>query len=130
VIDYERPVRVFKNWKHNCYTIMQDGVVRASARQVHLRDVQFLVRESGRRRMLQRKRKTVHAYAEGRLEAHVHPGQEAQLAGIRGRMAFYDPYRFDSFVDRDSLEPVHQAGQVFLDESGLTYTSELTLEAA
>lgn len=130
MIDYERPVRVFRNWKHDCYSIMQDGVVRASARQVHLSEVQFLVRESGRRRMLASKRKSVHAYAVGLLAAHVHPAQTVSLAGIHGRVAFYDPYRFDSFVDRDSLQPVHHADQVFLDESGMTYAPEPAPEPA
>jgi hypothetical protein len=130
VIDHERPVRVFKNWKHDCYSIMQDGVVRASARQVLLHDVQFLVRESGRRRMLELQCKTVHAYAVGRLQAHVHPEQGPDLAGIRGRKAFYDPYRFASFVDRESLQPVREAAQAFLDESGLTYCVESVRAAA
>ena len=109
---------------------MQDGVVRASARQVLLREVEFLVRESGRRRMIESKRKSVHAYAVGYLMAHVHPDDDRPVSGIQGRMAFYDPYRFESFVDRESLQPVHHAGQVFLDESGTTYSAQPVPQAA
>lgn len=130
MIDLQRPVRVFKNWKRGCYSIMQDGVVRASARQVLLRDVEFLVRESGRRRMIESKRKSVHAYAVGFLVAHAHPDDDIPVSGIQGRMAFYDPYRFDSFVDRESLQPVRHAGQVFLDERGMTYSAQPVPEAA
>ncbi len=67
VIDQNLPVRVFKNWKHGCYSIMQRGVVRASASQVRLTNVEFRVREAGRQRMLREKQKNVHAFAVGHL---------------------------------------------------------------
>ena len=52
MIDTTKPVRVFRNWKRGCYSIMQGGLVKASARAIRLHDVEFLVRESGRARML------------------------------------------------------------------------------
>ena len=51
VIDRDQPVRVFKNLKHGCYSIMQRGVVRASARVVRLADVEFRVGEKGRQKI-------------------------------------------------------------------------------
>ena len=64
MIDHSKPVRVFRNWKHDCYSIMQDGRLRASAKQVRLANVEFQVRESGRQRMLVENRRNVHAFAE------------------------------------------------------------------
>ena len=121
MIDLEKPVRVFRNWKRGCYNIMQDGRVRASARQVRLRDVEFRVRESGRQRMLRERRRNVHAFAVGRLLDWVHPDEERCLERLPGRVAFYDPYRFASFVDADTRSPVAGADLVQLDELGLTY---------
>ena len=109
VIDPTRPVRVFRNWKQGCYSIMQGGRVRASARQVRLADVEFLVRESGRQRMLRGLPKNVHAYAVGYLVDHVHPAEERELPAVSGVSVMYDPYRFASFVDRRTLQPVERA---------------------
>ena len=130
VLDPTQPVRVFRNWKHGCYSIMQCGRVCASASQIRLSDVEFLVRESGRQRMLRGLPKNVHAYAVGYLVDHVHPLETRRLAGLEGRGVFYDPYRFASFVDRETHAPVMAAGQVHFDEGGVVYTdAELPLAA-
>ncbi len=93
MIDQKLPVRVFKNLKYGCYSIMQRGVIRASAKQVRLSDVEFRVRESGRQRMLRERRKNVHAFAVGRLVDYVHPDDARELVRMEGRDAFNDPYR-------------------------------------
>lgn len=121
MIDHNHRVHVFKNWKHNCYSIMQHGVVVASARQVRLGDVEFRVRDTGRERMLQRQKKNLHAYAIGRLLDFVHPTQERNLESVEGRSVFYDPYRFAYFADRETQALVAGADIVQLDERGVTY---------
>lgn len=100
---------------------MQDGVLHASAREVLLADVEFLVRPSGRARMLREGRKNVHAYAVGRLVDWVHPDEARATEGLQGRGVFYDAHRFESFVDADSHQPVFQASDVRLHERGVTY---------
>ena len=122
MIDYSKPVRVFVNPKRGCYSIMQDGRVKASAKQIRLRDAAFLVRESGRQRMLRENRRTVHAYVVGELIEFRHPGDDASLKRLAGRNARYNPYRYASFVDRDTEAPLSAAALVQLDETGVTYT--------
>ncbi|MDX1434609.1 MAG: hypothetical protein R3286_19360 [Gammaproteobacteria bacterium] len=124
MIDAAKPVRVFRNWKRGCYNIMQGGQVVATARQVRLADVEFRVREPGRQRMLRLRRRNVHAYAIGHLLDHVHPLEQRSLGGVAGRSAFYDPWRFATFVDGESHRPVRHAHLVQLDERGVTYVSE------
>ena len=114
MIDPQQPVRVYRNWKHDCYSIMQDGLLRASAREVVLSDVRFVVRESGRQRMLARRTKTVHAYAVGTLVDFVHPDDGRALGNVHGRVVFYDGWRFPHFVDAQSLDPVFAADRVHL----------------
>ncbi len=123
MIDQDRPVRVFKNWKLGCYSIMQDGRLKASARQVRLADVEFRVRESGRRRMLDKGRRNVHAYAIGRLVDFVHPDEARELDRMSGRGAFYDPKRFAAFVDSETEVPVIYALAARFDERGVLYAS-------
>ena len=50
LINVNRPVRVFRNLTHGCYSILQGGQLRASASQVQLSLVEFRVRASGRER--------------------------------------------------------------------------------
>lgn len=121
VIDLNKPVRVFRNWKHDCYSIMQDGRLKASARQLRLSDVEFRVRESGRRRMLRNRRKNVHAYAVGRLLDFVHPDDDRDLEGMSGRGVYYNPYEFPSFVDGETRSPVTFASAAHFDEKGVVY---------
>ncbi len=129
-IDRQRPVRVFRNWKHGCYSIMQDGRVCASASQVRLREVSFTVRESGRQRMLRGERRNVHAYAIGTLLEYVHPAQPASLPPLGGRRVYYDPYRFPTFVDAETHAPVTSAEYAQFDEAGASYLGTLCAEAA
>ena len=89
-------MRVFKNFKHGCYSIMQRGVVRASARVVRLADVEFRVGEKGRQRMIRERRKNVHAFA--------------------------DPYRFESFVDSETESPIITVRTAHFDEDGVIYS--------
>lgn len=124
VIDKNLPVRVFKNLKYGCYSIMQRGVIRASAKQVRLSDVEFRVRESGRQRMLREKRKNVHAFAVGHLVDYVHPGDERELEPMAGRSAFYDPYRYASFVDGETKAPVISVRTARFDEDGVIYSMD------
>ena len=126
MFDHSRPVRVFKNWKHNCYSIMQDGRVRASAAQVRLARVEFLVRESGRQRMLQGSPKNVHAYAVGYVVDHVHPEDERRLEPLAGRSVFYNPFRFATFVDSDTHAAVISSEHLQLDEHGAVYADDET----
>jgi len=122
VINPNQPVRVFKNWKHGCYSIMQNGRLKASAKQVRLADVEFRVRESGRSRMLRNKRPNLHAFAIGHLVEYLHPDDTRELESITGRGVYYDPYQFASFVDRDTQEPVMAARIAHFDEQGVVYT--------
>lgn len=124
MVDRSRPVRVFRNWKHNCYTIMQDGRACASAAQVRLAKIEFLVRQSGRERMLRGLPKNVHAYAVGYLVDHVHPAGERRLEPLSGRSVIYDPFRFNSFVDGDTHAAVTSAAHLQLDEHGAVYTDD------
>ena len=121
MIDQDKPVRVFKNLTHGCYSILQNGKLKASARQVLLSDVEFKVRESGRQRMLKEQRRNVHAFAVGLLVDYVHPSDERTLSSIEGRVVTYNPKELASFYDLLTQAPVTNADLVHLDEEGAIY---------
>ena len=121
MINQDKPVRVFKNPTHGCYGILQDGKLKASARQVLLADVEFRVRESGRQRMIKEQRRNVHAFAVGMLVDYVHPSDERRLEGIEGRVVTYKPLESPQFFDKLTQTPVVNAELVHLDENGAVY---------
>lgn len=121
-IDYSKPVRVYKNPRMGCYNIMQGGLVKAVARQIRLRDAEFLVRESGRQLMLRQNRRTIHAYIVGQLVDYAHPADDKTISHLPGRSATYNPYQYSSFVDRETKAPLTQANWVQLDEQGVFYS--------
>jgi len=129
MLDLALPVRIYWNYKHRCYSIFQRGAVRASARQVHLTDVTFHVRESGRLKMIREGRKVIHAYACGRLRDYVHPSDTRDLETFEGDFVFYDPYRYEGFVTTGSLEPIDGSGAVRFDENGTRVLLERRLAA-
>ena len=123
MIDYSKPVRVFKNPSKGCYNIMQGGMIKASARQIRLKDAEFLVRESGRQRMLENNKRNIHAYVVGELVDFTHPDEsDRALELIAGRNAYYNPHRYSSFVDRETESPLTTANVVQLDERGVIYS--------
>jgi len=130
MIDYRRPVRVFKNPVRDCYTIMQGFKVLASARQVRLRDATFTVRETGRQKMLREGKRTVHAWINGLLVDYTHDDEARNLARLDGRRVGYNPHRAGNFMDRDNDTPVTEASLVQLDETGVHYCQGEPAEAA
>lgn len=50
VIDYSKPVRVYRDLHNKCYSIQQNGKVVAHAEQLELKECRFIVNQAGRRR--------------------------------------------------------------------------------
>lgn len=125
MIDDSRPVRVFRNWKRGCYSIMQ-GTRLVSASEVTLSGVEFRVRESGRQRMLRSGKKNVHAYAVGQLIEFVPvgTGEMAEPTQPVGRPISYDAQSAGSFVDSESKAPVARASRAHFGAHGATYQAE------
>ena len=69
-INRSKPVLVYRNLRHGrksrpLYSVFQDERVVRRTHAIMLRNVQFIVRESGRQKVLQEGRKNVHAFAKG-----------------------------------------------------------------
>ncbi len=64
-IDFSRKVFVYKNLHKGCWSIRQDGLVKAHTDNVTLYNVMMKVNKKGRERVLREKRKNVHAGISG-----------------------------------------------------------------
>ena len=131
-------VDVYRNLHNGMYSIKSRdkanrGLVIAHAKQVWLDDVEFVVSDAGRARVLREKKKYVHAFVRGTLSSfrgydRICP-TEFFKAGIgtgvscepkfnamtnHGEEFTYNPYRFSTFVDRETESELHDAAHAFL----------------
>ena len=129
-------VDVYRNLHNGLYSIKArsgnfKGLVVAHARQVWLNDVEFVVSEAGRARVLREKKKYVHAFVRGTLSSFrgfdrilpkefmgigCYPEMEPDAVDMltHGEEFTYNPYRYSTFVDRDSESELHDAASAFL----------------
>lgn len=95
-------VDVYWNLHRNCYSVKSRsgpdyGKVIAHAETVTVCNVQLVVSQAGRRRVLKEKRKNVHAVLRGVWSSP----SDAATVGIT-----YNPYKYETFVLRDSEAPI------------------------
>jgi hypothetical protein len=142
-------VYVYYNLHRRCLSVKATqgehaNLVIAHANAVQLGDVRFKVSEAGRQRVLREKAKNVHAGLVGELQGidaiqwlkEVPKSEMPDMGKIRAllsrvstrrslrgeaRAATYNPYRFDSFVDRDSLTPVLKSKCVDVVDKEIVY---------
>jgi hypothetical protein len=96
-------VRVYFNLHNRLFSVQHRGRVVAHVPEVALKDVNFRVNEAGRQRVLQEKRKNVHAFVEGTFQ-HNPDGSQLLPQGVT-----YNPYKYTSFVRAHDKSPIHGA---------------------
>lgn len=107
-----RKVYVYRNLRRNCLSLQQSGLIVGYAEAVILQNVEFRVRESGRQRVLREGRKNVHAFAIGMVEQVYTIPYTWVLNADRifdrdtSCQISYNPYRFPTFFDVETLEPM------------------------
>ena len=83
---------------------------------VLLYDCQFRVSQAGRKRVLEEKRKNVHAGVAGKLECSRKATSYKVPYGFEDPVAVaYDPHKHESFVRKDNLKRVSQADWCIMD---------------
>jgi len=99
-IDYTKPVKVYRNLHKGCWSVKQDGLVKAHSDEINLYDCEFLVNEKNRLKVIKEKRKNVHAFVKGYI-------WNTPLNLIR--QASYNPYARNSFYDKGDSRAIHKA---------------------
>lgn len=97
--DISKPVQVYRNLNNRCWSIKQKGLVVAhSYEPIVLFDVTYKVNQTGRERVLQTKRKNVHAYVCG----YIIDKSNFSALDTFVKKAYYNPYNTETFVDMDT----------------------------
>ena len=83
---------------------------------VQLKDATFAVQPAGRERVRREGVKNVHAFVRGRLTGTSYGGGEYDVvdAAVMPKIT-YNPYKYDSFVNAHTKEPIYKAKNVYLD---------------
>lgn len=108
VIDQNKKCYVYKNLHNGLWSIQQAGRVVCHTDDICLADVEFRVRRGGRERVLRERKKNVHAFTIGYLcsPSHVYNVTREMVP------VSYNPYRGDSFYDKNSNANVNKCEHV------------------
>lgn len=104
---------IYYNLHKKCWSLKSldgsnKGRVYKHCDEVYVENVVFKVSEAGRQRVLREKQKNVHAGVVG----YVKTFENLDLTNCISLT--YDPYKYSSFVIRDSLQPIYCADKVFM----------------
>ena len=102
-IDYSKKVFVYKNLHRDCWSVKQDGLVKAHADEIEMWECSFRVNQKGREKVLNEKRKNVHAGILGRIS-------DVGTTVMVGTEVTYNPYKYNSFVDKNTEYPIYYSG--------------------
>jgi hypothetical protein len=112
--DPSQVVQVYKNLHKRMWSVRQGGRVVFHCNKLILKDCTFRVQPSGRKRVLKKGQKNVHAYVAGFLSnaRECRSYEDGNYVPVS-----YDPYKNDSFIDAESGLPILTADFVDMDIS-------------
>lgn len=110
--------RVYRNLHKKCFSIQSQKTKRVVAHKAYVtvRDVVFKVSAAGRERVRREKRKNVHAFVCGEVMHSTYALPDGQP-----REAYYNPYKVESFVDKETNQQVSRASIAFLTPRSIFY---------
>lgn len=104
-------VDVYRNLHHGGYSIRcsRTKMVLARCESVLINQCTFRVSEAGRKKVLETKRKSVHAYITG---IFVTADESLSDHSEMTRVIYYNPYETNLFTDITTMEPVYKLDSV------------------
>ena len=117
-IKTNQSVYVYKNLHKDCWSVKQHGLVKAHIPKdttIGMSECYFTVDVKGREKVLREKRKNVHAYIRGRLHNIDNINKDGKEVEVT-----YNPYKYETFVDKDTEKFVYYADEVLLTHNKVT----------
>ena len=107
-----KKVMVYYNLHKHTFSVTYDSKVIMHADYVKLGSVEFRVRKGGKERVRSEKSKNVHAFVIGTLLDYCeYPCGEIPTPSS-DKIVTYNPYKNDTFVFKNTEEPVYHAQEV------------------
>jgi hypothetical protein len=111
--DYKgKRVMVYYNLHKHTFSVRYDSKVVLHADYVKLNDVEFRVRKGGKEKVRKDMQKNVHAFVIGNLVDYCEYPCENMPQEPTDNVVTYNPYKYDSFVYKQTEEPVYRAKEV------------------
>jgi hypothetical protein len=107
-----KKVMVYYNLHKKTFSVRYDNKVILHADYVKLSDVEFRVRTGGKERVRQEKNKNVHAFVIGTLLDYCEYPCENLPSEPNDNIVTYNPYKYDSYVMKNTEEPIYRANEV------------------
>jgi hypothetical protein len=116
-LDYREPVDVYRNVnkKGVVYSIRQGGYVVAHATEITLLNAEFIVKDSGKKRVRKTGVKNVHAWVTGEILKERVPSETSDLRA----KVIYNPKKNDTFVLKGDKLIIKSAPLVVLNGEGV-----------
>lgn len=119
-------VYAFWNLHLNVFSLqanVKDGekrrnLVLAHGNNIILTDCKFIVRKSGREKVIRDKQKNIHAFVKGEYKGSAKP---YQFGKNELSEAYYNPYKQDCFTDKKTGEKLEKASIVLLIDKKIYY---------
>jgi hypothetical protein len=105
-------VMVYYNLHKKTFSVQYKGRIILYADYVKLGNVEFRVREGGKEKVRQEMRKNVHAFVIGDLIDYCQYPCENIPPETNDKVITYNPYKYDSFVKKDTEEPIFNANEI------------------
>jgi len=112
-------VEIYYNLNKHVLSVRQKGIVIKHTPAAEVFNAKFVVQPGGRKRVLREQRKNVHAFVRGtagRLSKTILSemlGRKYKVPGNWVRVT-YNPYKYNSFVEADTGEPIHESAHVII----------------
>jgi hypothetical protein len=104
-------VMVYYNLHTHTFSVRLNERVVLHTDYIKLENVEFRVRPGGREKVRQQQSKNVHAFVIGNIVDYTLPGEEIPNPSTDNQ-ATYNPYKHDSFVKKDTDDPIFKAKEV------------------
>ena len=105
-------VMVYYNLHKKTFSVQYKGRIILYADYVKLGNVEFRVREGGKEKVRKEMRKNVHAFVIGDLLDYCQYPCENMPPETNDKVITYNPYKYDSFVKKDTEEPIFNANEI------------------
>jgi hypothetical protein len=105
-------VMVYYNLHKKTFSVQHKGRVILYSDYIKLGNVEFRVRESGRKKVRKEMKKNVHAFVIGDLIDYCEYPCENIPPETNDKIITYDPYKYDSFVKKDTEESIYNTNEI------------------
>ena len=107
-----KKVMCYYDLHRHTFSVTYNGLVMLKADYLKLNDVEFRVRQGGKQKVRDEKRKNVHAFVIGNLDDYCEFPCRNIPVPESNDVVTYNPYKYDSFVIKTTKEPIYKSNKI------------------